>query len=568
MRKRSKSDLIYEKIPPILGFSSIIFIFITSYVAPHIAALLIILLNVFFLYRSASMAIFLAIVLLRIRNSDYTNWKNKLEGLKNIDQEIQKLKKELSKIQNIIFSEIDLKHLYQNLNIQKQEANLPMFFKKIIFRYEKKKAIRFLKNEIKQLQHLQEKEIINPDDLRHIIILPHVNEPFSILEKAVKHLIKQSFPCNRISVVLASEAAVPEGFKKSIRIKEKYEKYFDNMWLTNHILQSNEIVGKSANMNWAGREAAKQIMKLGWDIQKVTITSCDIDSKLPSNYYSYLSYKYCITPDSKYKFFTGAMVLYNNIWRLPFYARVKNSMSTVYSVARLIRTDKLVPFSTYSTSIWLVDKIGYWTPWIVPEDFHLFFKALFKLKDKVETIPLYTKIMADSAEGEGHWKTIKNNYTQEMRWSWGISDDGWILKTIFTKWRQYSLKIKYMGFHVVFDHIFGPIGGLLVLLGGNIPVWVNRSFTQEVIGTKLPDISEAIIQLTFVFLLIVIFLDFFLKPRPENNSPVKKIIRVLEWFISPITGFLLNMLPGLEAHTRLLFGRYIEHYAQEKIDEE
>ena len=85
---------------------------------------------------------------------------------------------------------------------------------------------------------------------------------------------------------------------------------------------------------------------------------------------------------------------------------------------------------TYTTSFWLIDQIGYWTPWITPEDFHIFFKSLFKFPDKVSTVPLFLKTMSDAAEGSTHTETIKNNYFQQRRWIWGVTIDGWMLSQV------------------------------------------------------------------------------------------------------------------------------------------
>jgi hypothetical protein len=39
----------------------------------------------------------------------------------------------------------------------------------------------------------------------------------------------------------------------------------------------------------------------------------------------------------------------------------------------------------------------------------------------------------------------------------------------------------------------------------------------------------------------------------------------LEFFLMPIAGFFFNALPGLDAHTRLMLGKYIEYKVTEKV---
>lgn len=562
-REKDRLDRFLEKVPPLVGLLFITLPVVLSVVVPHIVAYFIIALNVYFLYKSITYAIQFAISLIRIRHNEQIDWIQKLNGLKNIPKEIEELQVELQKVKTSKYEMIES----SNPKAIMYDKKYPMFIRKLFFNVAKAKTINFLKTELKELRSLEGKDVLDWEELNHVVIVPHVKEPFSILKKTMEHLRDQSLPSKYISVVLGAEAADPNGVKVSEELKAEYGKYFKNIWITNHVLGEDEIVGKSSNMAWAGKQAYEEIVKLGWDLKKTTVTSCDADSKLPRDYFAYMTYKFVTIPESEYKFFNGAMVLYNNIWRLPFYARVKNSMSTIYNVGRLVRTDKLVPFSTYTTSYWLIKEVGFWTPWITPEDFHIFFKSLFEFQDKVGAVPLYIKIMSDAAEGEGHFETIKNNYMQERRWSWGISDDGWVLKNLFTRWKNLTLNTKYLSAHVVFDHIMGPVISIIILVGGNIPPLINAEFRRTVFGNNLPEISSLVVQMTLVTFLFVIFLDFFLKPRRENESFFTIIMRLLEWIVQPVSGFILNVLPGLEAHTRLLFGRYLEYYVTKKKDE-
>ena len=210
---------------------------------------------------------------------------------------------------------------------------------------------------------------------------------------------------------------------------------------------------------------------------------------------------------------------------------------------------------------------GFWSPDIIPEDFHTFFKALFKFPKKVSTVPIYHKILSDAAEGDDLIDTIKNNYFQERRWSWGISDDGWILKSTLINFFRGNSTIRsiYISLHVIFDHISSVGVALLVALGGNIPLILNPKFANTVLGFNLPSVSSLIIQLTIFFFLIMILVDAVMKPKHDKNKTLfRKIVALLEWVLQPIIGIFMVVLPGIESHTRLLFGKYLEYYLTKK----
>jgi len=525
--RRSKTDLLFEKIPPFITFMLIIFPFWGGYIIPEATAYFVIIFNVFFLYKSSSFVIFFAYSLIKIRESEHVNWLNRVIELEDIDLAMEGVKGKLASLKDFKYEQPSSNEEQLNKLLEKRQ---PGFMQKLVFRYERYKAKRFLGSELNRLAQIK-KEGVNYDwrEIHHVIIIPHWREPEHVLDTTLEKIAAVNYPTNKISIVLGAEKRDPEGFEVSEKMKQKFADRFEHIWISVHELTEEEIIGKSSNMAFAGKTAAREIEKLGWDLKKVTVTSCDAD----------LTYEYITRSNSIYKFYNAAMVLYANIWRLPFYARVKNSMSTIYNVARLVRTDKLVPFSTYTTSFWLIDQIGYWTPWITPEDFHVFFKALIKFPHQVSTIPIYQRILADAAEGSSHFETIKNNYFQERRWSWGISDDGWLLKNLLLKITRLKATpgMIYRGLHVIFDHIIGPVSSVIILFGGNIPLLVNPAFAATTIGINLPGISSFIIQLTIWLLFIAIFLDQYLKPaRTGKKSPLRRIFYWVEWVTQPFIG--------------------------------
>lgn len=569
--KKTTSDIILEKIPPLFGYCLILFPIVMSFIEPDIAGIYIIMVVVYFFYKSFSSMIFFAYSLWKIRESEQVDWNKLVLGLEDVELEVSRLEQQKQLILNFTweqFNKEDKKDGTDDIADQfskYKNKSLPGFYKKILFKFEKRKTLKFIDKQLNRYKRLSERKgLMKPSELQHILIIPFVNEPYTLLKETVECVRKQTFNTKQINLVFASEAAVKHGQEIAKQLKAEYEQYFNNIWISEHVLQPEDAIGKSANMNWASRMVYEEVLKLGWDTEKTTITSCDSDSKIDVQYYASVTYKYITQENAKYKIFTAALVFYNNIWRLPFYARVKNSFSSIYNVAKMARQDRLVPVSTYTLSLWMVKEIDFWTPWVTPEDYHIFFKCLFKYDRYVETVPIFLKTLSDAAEGDGHWDTIKNNYKQSRRWAWGISDTGWMIKNLIKGWSRHSLRAKYKALHVISDHIMGPNLALIIIFGGNLPVLLNPAFGDEVFGTLLPQVTQAVIRVTLIFLIIIIFLDFYLKPRPEKDTWPRRILHFLEWFSQPIGGFFLAALPGLESQTRLIFGKYMEYYVTKK----
>jgi hypothetical protein len=54
-------------------------------------------------------------------------------------------------------------------------------------------------------------------------------------------------------------------------------------------------------------------------------------------------------------------------------------------------------------------------------------------------------------------------------------------------------------------------------------------------------------------------------PRPNKKNVFSYILQPLEFLMLPVIGFFFSALPGIDAHTRLMLGKYIEYKVTEKV---
>lgn len=400
----------------------------------------------------------------------------------------------------------------------------------------------------------------------HVIIIPEYKEPLSVLEDTFNNLVKQDFPLKNIIVVLATEESDPNATDTSTNLHDKYGHLFKYFFITTHPRILGETMGKSSNMAWAGKFVSSRLLELGYDLNNVVITSCDADVLLHPKYFSYLTYIYLNDPDRQYHFYQSAILFYSNIWRIPLPSRVVNTLSSIYNLSILPQTERLINFSTYSINLNTVKKVGFWGTDIIPEDYHLFFKAYFALGKDVKTLPIYLPTLADAAESTGFWRTMVNQYEQHKRWAWGVSDIPYVLRNYFTNttipfWNK-TVRI----LRLIENHILWPSNWFILTLGSTIPPLINKNFARTVLGHNLAQLSSAILTLSIGFLIIMVILDFKTRPkRPKDFKVWKMPGLVIQWFTLPIVSFFLSALPGLDAHTRLMLGKRLEYRVTEKI---
>lgn len=404
--------------------------------------------------------------------------------------------------------------------------------------------------------------------IHHLVIVPTYKEPLHTLIRGTDSLAKQDFNRKQISVVLAFEDREGKDAREKAKIlTNKYKKVFANLIVTYHPDIAHEVKGKSSNQAYAVKIAKRELVgKQKRDINMITVTSKDADGELSSKYFSCLAYNF-LTSERKYLSFWQPVVLfYANIWRVPAPIRVMSSLSSVWQTALNSRADRLVNYSIYSTSMKLLDDVGYWDVDVIPEDFRIFFKSFFAKDGKVDVEPIFLPAVTDAAESTSYFKSLVNLYEQEKRWAWGVSDDAYFIK----KWLTYT-HIPFWQrttrvFKVLEDHFLWPVNWFAITLGATIPVLLNPVFAQTVMGQNLPRISFGILTTCWIFLGVVLIVDLRQRPkRSEHATLFKKLTMPLEFILMPVVTLIFSALPGIDAHTRLMLGKYLEYRVTEKV---
>ena len=405
--------------------------------------------------------------------------------------------------------------------------------------------------------------------VRHVIIITTYKEPLHILERTLDSIAKQTLPKNQISVVLAMEKREPEEDrkKKVTALTKKYGKVFGDLFVTVHELTPEEVVGKASNERYAAIWVKKELVdKRKMDISYITVTSCDADHVYHPKHFACLTYKFLDNPKRHLYFWQPAVFFYNNIWELPAITRVPNTLGSIWNLSQLPRKDRLINQQNYCLSLKLLDEVGYWDADKIPEDWGIFFKAYYKMKGKVEVEPIYLPLFADAAQSTSFWKTLKNQYEQYKRWAWGVSDDPWIIKNYFlTKdvpFIDKTLRLLY----ALQSHFLWPVNWFIITIGLTLPTLINPAFGRTALGYTVPKMSSFILTVALVFLIIMLIFDYIYKPKRPASFPLwRAVLLPFEFILMPVAGFFFSALPGLDAHTRLMLGKYLEYKVTEKV---
>src|SRR3989344_2586962 len=340
--------------------------------------------------------------------------------------------------------------------------------------------------------------------IHHCIIIPTYKEPLETLTRTLTALQKQTFPRENLHIVLSFEEREGAAAKqKATALAAQFNQTFGTLLTTFH-------------------------------------------------------HDFLTRPDRYDCIWQGSIVFYNNIWSVPAPIRVLASLFSVIQMHLLMRSDRLINFSTYSTSFKHIVDIDYWDTNVIPEDYRLFFKSYFAKRGAFEVHPIFLPIYSDAAESSTRWQSYKNQYEQLKRWAWGVSDDAYIIKQYLTTpnvpfWDKSIRVLK-----TIEDHFLWPVNWFAITVSAFFPPRLNEEFNRTVIGKTLPQVTSALLTASLISMVVVFVIDALNRPpRPKKRLLLSYIFQPLEFLMLPIIGFFFSALPGIDAHTRLMLGKYL-----------
>jgi hypothetical protein len=405
------------------------------------------------------------------------------------------------------------------------------------------------------------------EQLRHLVMVPTCGENEEIVADTLHCLTLQDVPLDRVSVVLAFEERDPVAPARAKRLSARFAPLFQHFLITFHPDLQGEVRGKSSNLTWAARCVASELIATGrLDPEHLVVTVCDADSRLHRRYLAALSHDVLSHVNGFLHIFQPAILFYANHWRLIAPLRALNSIYSLWELARMVPSHRLVTQSTYSLSWRAVRDVGYWDVDVIPEDSHMCFKVLFHYGQRVKVRPIFLPVYADAAEGATLRRTFENQYHQILRWAWGVSDIPYVVNGA---WHARDLPVRMKVMRVVWyveEHLMWPSHWFLLTLGGLLPRLVNPAYAQSPLGLWQSSMTSAVLGLCLPCLILVIIADWRLRPEhPEGEDMIDVLIGWASFGLLPVFGLMLCALPALDAHTRLLFGRRLEYRVTEKV---
>lgn len=399
---------------------------------------------------------------------------------------------------------------------------------------------------------------VKPSEVIHAVMIATYNESLEVLEPTVQSVLASDYDLKQIILVLAYEERGGERTEENVNIlMSKYGNRFKYAMSVKHPKDMpGEIIGKGGNVTYAARQLQKYLENEQIDPLKVIVTTLDADNRPHPQYFGGLSYIYCVTPDPIYHSYQPIVMYTNNIWDVPAPMRVLATGNSLFDIVLTMRTHMLRNFSSHAQGMQALIETDFWSTRTIVEDGHQFWRTYFRFDGRHEVYPIYIPIYQDAVLARTYRKTLKAQFIQLRRWTYGASDIAYVATNGFFRKNtipKRDLVSKF--FRLLESHVDWAVAPPMLAFSAFVPVLINP---QSYAANVLPLVVSRVQEIALAGALASVFICFkTLPPKPARYKAHRNILMVIQWIYLPVVGLLYSSSAALYSQTRLMFGWYI-----------
>lgn len=402
---------------------------------------------------------------------------------------------------------------------------------------------------------------VRPRELLHAVIIATVNESREVLEPTIQAVLAADFDPKRMILVIAYEGRAGKPAADRVQtLLELYGDKFKHAMAVKHPPNiPGEIIGKGSNITHAGRALARYVKQEKLDPMRILVTTLDADNRPDTRYFAALSYLYCVVPDPLKASYQPLTMFTNNIWDAPTLMRVIATGNNLYYIVGSQRPHTARNFSAHAQPLQALIDMDFWSTRTVVEDGHHFWRSYFHFDGDYRVYPFSIPIYQDAVLADGYMRTLRAQFVQLRRWTYGASDVAYVADKGF--WHKNNIPkadILAKLWRLTEGHVTWATGPLLVYFAAFIPALLNP---QNLSANELPLIVSRVQRIGIAGLLVSVFVCLVtLPPRPARYRRHRSIFMITQWIFLPVTSLCYGCLAAFNSQTRLMFKRYLTKF--------
>jgi cellulose synthase/poly-beta-1,6-N-acetylglucosamine synthase-like glycosyltransferase len=411
------------------------------------------------------------------------------------------------------------------------------------------------------LNRLRGNFLFKPSQLTQAVVIATVNESREVLEPTIQAVLASEYDAKKIVLVIAYEARAGQDAEDRVtELVDLYKDRFQHAMAIKHPADiPGEIIGKGGNITHAGRELQKYLEAEHIDPDTVLVTTLDADNRPDKRYFAALSYLFCVVPNPLRASYQPLAMFTNNIWDAPTLMRVVATGNNLFYIVGSKRPHLSRNFSAHSQPMSALIEMDFWSVRTIVEDGHHFWRSYFHFDGDYRVYPLSIPIYQDAVLADGYIRTLRAQFVQLRRWTYGASDIAYIAdKGLFHKNRVPKIDLISKFFRLLETHVSWAVGVLLIYFAAFIPPLVHPN---ALAANELPLIVSRVQRIGIAGLLISVYVCLVtLPPRPARYRRHRSILMLTQWIFLPLTSIAYGSLAAFNSQTRLMFKKYLSKF--------
>lgn len=403
--------------------------------------------------------------------------------------------------------------------------------------------------------------ITRPEDLIHVVFIATVKESREVLEPTIQSVLASTYNMKQVILVMAYEQRGGKETKELSEslVREYGPQFMDAMSFGHPADIPGELIGKGGNITYAARKVEAYLKRKNIKPADVVVTTLDADNRPHKHFFAALSYTYCVAPDPIHVSFQPISMYTNNIWDAPAPMRVIATGNTYWNTMLAMRPHLLRNFSAHSQSMKALIDTDYWSVRTVVEDGHQFWRTYMRYDGNHFVYPILVPIYQDAVLSDTYTKTLKAQFIQMRRWTWGASDVAYVAeKGFFTKNSIPRVDLLFKFGRLLEGHVQWAVGPVFLAFAAFVPAFFNP---DSLPANELPLVVSQIQRVALLGALASIYVCFkTLPPKPARYKKRRTFYMLAQWVYMPITSLAYSSLAAFNSQTRLMFGRYLDKF--------
>lgn len=408
------------------------------------------------------------------------------------------------------------------------------------------------------------------EHIYHVVILPYYEEPIEVIDHTIASFAAARYDKQSIIIVLAAEERAGEPAQAVARaMQEKYADQFGKFLITTHPKDvPGEMAGKGSNAAYAAERVRTDILDPHGILYNHTIVSIfDIDTVIYPDYFNCLIWHFMTAQNPLKSSFQPVPIFNNNMWDAPAISRVVGMSSTFWEMVQQERPERMATFSSHAVSFQALYEIGYWQSNMISEDSRIYWNLMVANEGKFDVVPMSYPVSMDANVGKNFWQTVVQIYKQHRRWTYGVENFVYLMYH-FSKNKNIPLRKRIVvGLQQAEGYWSLVTNPIMLFILGWAPIFLgSQEFHQTVLSYNLPIMVRDMLIFAMFGLVISSIISLTLIPaRPEDKGRFRYLVMAVQWILVPVTMIIFSALPGLDAQTRLMFGRYMGFWVTPKV---